>query len=117
MLEYIFRRICQGSILCLTPEHFVLFFSKSINKISYPEFGPTPEYVYPGTNDYKDHKVWEDYCKFTGIWNGDIDYVEFSKLDKYTKECGCYFVTNSAKDMVGGCPGVDLFEFYDVNQG
>jgi hypothetical protein len=28
VFEYIFRRICQGSILCLTLEHFVLCFFK-----------------------------------------------------------------------------------------
>ncbi len=78
--------------------------------------GAATEFVYPGTKDYKDHKEWGEYCKFAGIWNGDIDYVEFSKLDEYTKECGCYFVTSSAKDIVDGCPGVDLFEFY-VNEG
>ncbi len=80
-----------------------------ITKIPYPEYGPTVEYVYPGDSGSTE---WKEYCKFVGIWNGDIDYVEYDKLKSDVKTCGCYFITSSAKDMVDNCAGVDLFEFW-----
>lgn len=83
-----------------------------ITKIPYPEYGPTVEYVYPGDTG---STVWKEYCTFVGIWNGDIDYVEYDKLSYDVKTCGCYFITSSAKDMVDNCAGVDLFEFLDEN--
>jgi hypothetical protein len=83
-----------------------------INKIAYPEYESGPRsgttFVYPGDTGTK---KWKEYCKFVGIWNGDIDHVEYDKLSKDVQQCGCYFVTSYAKDMVDSCPGVFLLQF------
>jgi hypothetical protein len=86
-----------------------------INKIAYPEYESGPrsgtDFVYPGDTGTK---KWKEYCKFVGIWNGDIDYAEYDKLSSDVQQCGCYFVTSYAKDMVDSCPGVFLFQFLQV---
>ena len=78
-----------------------------INKIAYPEYGPESEFTYPGDTG---SNMWKEYCKFVGIWNGDIDYSEYNKLSSDVKNCGCYFIF-SARDMIRNCAGVDLFTF------
>ncbi|KAL7470534.1 hypothetical protein ACHAXS_010785 [Conticribra weissflogii] len=52
-----------------------------------------------------------EYCKFAAVWNGDISPDDFS-LSKELGECGCFFVA-TAKDMLRGCPGIDLGSFWN----
>jgi hypothetical protein len=54
-----------------------------------------------------------EYCKFTGVWNGDFELDNFYDLPEEVQQCGCYFVqkTGSVTDT---CPGVDLGAFAEV---
>lgn len=53
-----------------------------------------------------------EYCKFAGIWNGNIGLDLLDTLDSEVQECGCTFV-GTEKDDVSMCPGLGLGDNFD----
>jgi len=61
--------------------------------------------------DHKANEKWVDYCKFVGVWNGDISPSDIEEPKEEVLDCGCYFIS-VMKEKVDSCPGVNLGEFY-----
>lgn len=57
---------------------------------------------------------WLEYCKFSGVWNGDFLLGGDFQLAKEVEECGCYFISQE-RSGIDSCPGLNLGEFFSFS--